>query len=440
MAYGTVKVDAIQSSTKTVQVDDLAASADLGTAAAEDVGTSAGNVVQLDGSARLPAVDGSQLTNLPAAVMDLDGLTDVDLQTAPPADGEALVYDGVSETWIPGAAGATAAGSANEIQYNDGSSGLAASPDLTWDDTAKELGVGGDINLDDGGTYSTTLQMVTATANRVISFPDATGTVALVAGSSSAVQFNSAGALAGDSNFTWSATTGLALGKPLNVNISGAASTPSVSFLGSWFTGGTSTTTKPKLLIEPSGTTSTGWSTSGTGLGINAASGFTGNLLDLQVNGASKFFVTKDGFIRSGASFNVVSDTEVQLRSIATLAWSSSSVGGVSDTFIVRDGAANTLAQRNGTNAQTFRLYNSYTSSTNNERGKLQWASNVFQIGTEKGADGGTARDMELQTDGTTRITLKADGAILFSGLPTSNPAVAGQLWNDGGTLKVSAG
>ena len=39
----------------------------LGTAAVEDVGTSAGNVVQLDGTAKLPAVDGSQLTNLPAS-------------------------------------------------------------------------------------------------------------------------------------------------------------------------------------------------------------------------------------------------------------------------------------------------------------------------------------------------------------------------------------
>ena len=38
-----------------------------GTAAAKDVGISAGNVVQLDGSAKLPAVDGSQLINLPAA-------------------------------------------------------------------------------------------------------------------------------------------------------------------------------------------------------------------------------------------------------------------------------------------------------------------------------------------------------------------------------------
>lgn len=39
----------------------------LGSAAVEDVGTGASNVVQLDGSSRLPAVDGSQLTNLPAA-------------------------------------------------------------------------------------------------------------------------------------------------------------------------------------------------------------------------------------------------------------------------------------------------------------------------------------------------------------------------------------
>ena len=39
----------------------------LGTASTQDVGTSANNVVQLDGSSRLPAVDGSQLTNLDAA-------------------------------------------------------------------------------------------------------------------------------------------------------------------------------------------------------------------------------------------------------------------------------------------------------------------------------------------------------------------------------------
>jgi len=38
----------------------------LGSAAVLTAGTSANNAVQLDGSARLPGVDGSQLTNLPA--------------------------------------------------------------------------------------------------------------------------------------------------------------------------------------------------------------------------------------------------------------------------------------------------------------------------------------------------------------------------------------
>ena len=39
----------------------------LGTASIQDVGTTANDVVQLDGTAKLPAIDGSQLTNLPSA-------------------------------------------------------------------------------------------------------------------------------------------------------------------------------------------------------------------------------------------------------------------------------------------------------------------------------------------------------------------------------------
>ena len=47
--------------------NDLSNLPTLGTAAALDVGTTALKVVQLDASAKLPAVDGSQLTNLPSA-------------------------------------------------------------------------------------------------------------------------------------------------------------------------------------------------------------------------------------------------------------------------------------------------------------------------------------------------------------------------------------
>ena len=46
----------------------------LGTAAVADTGTSAGNVVVLDGSARLPAVDGSQLTNITVTETDPSAL------------------------------------------------------------------------------------------------------------------------------------------------------------------------------------------------------------------------------------------------------------------------------------------------------------------------------------------------------------------------------
>jgi len=187
------------------------------------------------------------------------------------------------------------AGSNTQIQYNDNGD-FGASADLTWDDSAKELGIGGDINLDDGGTYETTVQVVTPTANRTISFPDATGTVALVAGSTGQVTYNNAGAQAGLTSANIGSTG------EINISLAGAASTPPVSFTGSWFTGGTATTTKPQLLIEPTGTTSTAWSTSGTGLGVNAVSGFSGRLLDLQTNGTSQMVVQGDGKLGIGTT------------------------------------------------------------------------------------------------------------------------------------------
>jgi hypothetical protein len=187
-----------------------------------------------------------------------------------------------------------AAGSDTQIQYNDNGS-LAGSADLTWDDSTNVLGVGGDINLDDGGEYQTTLQIVTpATANRTITFPDATGTLGLVAGSTGQAIYNDAGAYSGLSTVTTDGTDVTLTGRFIG-SLNGAASAPPATLTGTWFTGGTATTTKPQLLLEPAGTTSTAWSTAGTGLGINATSGFTGRLLDAQVNGASRFFIADNG-------------------------------------------------------------------------------------------------------------------------------------------------
>ena len=80
---------------------DLSGLPTLGTAAALDVGTSATNVVQLDGSARLPAVDGSQLTNLPSGASTLGALTDVTITSV--ANTQVIKYNSTSGDWENGA-------------------------------------------------------------------------------------------------------------------------------------------------------------------------------------------------------------------------------------------------------------------------------------------------------------------------------------------------
>lgn len=75
-------LDGVTSAIQT-QIDGKANTSSLGTAAFINVGTSANNIVRLDGSARLPAVDGSQLTGISAgfsmpsgAVMPYAGSTE----------------------------------------------------------------------------------------------------------------------------------------------------------------------------------------------------------------------------------------------------------------------------------------------------------------------------------------------------------------------------
>ena len=96
-----------------------------------------------------------------------------------------------------------------------------------------------------------------------------------------------------------------------DVYTNGAASTPAVRVDGTWYSGGTATTTKPQMLIEPTGTTSTGWSTTGTGLGVNAASGFTGKLIDAEVNGTWKFRVDYQGNVNGGNSYFTTSSAQL---------------------------------------------------------------------------------------------------------------------------------
>lgn len=113
--------------------------------------------------------------------------------------GQVLTSQGAAAapqwTTVSGGSG-TPGGSNTQIQFND-SSAFGGDADLTWNKTTNVLGVTGDVNLSDGGSFTTTLQTIQPTAARTISLPDATGTVALITGSSGQVMYNLAGALAG---------------------------------------------------------------------------------------------------------------------------------------------------------------------------------------------------------------------------------------------------
>lgn len=138
-------------------------------------------------------------------------------------------------------------------------------------------------------------------------------------------------------------------------------------------------------------------------------------LIDLQYNGVSRMKIQKDGtaVFTGGVSGTgaFLSSSGCTVKNTGYYAFSSttSASSGTSDTYLYRDGA-NQLALRNTTNAQAFRIYNTYTDASNYERAALLWSSNDLLFGTEK-AGTGTARALKVQTDGTTRAGVTAAGS-----------------------------
>ncbi len=94
-------------------------------------------------------------------------------------------------------------------------------------------------------------------------------------------------------------------------------------------------------------------------------------------------------------------------------------MGTAADVNLYRD-AANQLAQRNGVTAQLFKVYNTFTNSTNYERVGIQFSSNIARLAVEN-AGTGVARVLKLQaasidfaTDSaTTRWSINSSGHIV---------------------------
>ena len=81
------------------------------------------------------------------------------------------------------------------------------------------------------------------------------------------------------------------------------------------------------------------------------------------------------------------------------------------DVKLFRDGAANTLALRNGTSAQTFNVYGTYTSASAYERMFMRYNGTdlAFEIGTQQ--LGATARSLIFSPNGVKRMVLAATGS-----------------------------
>lgn len=91
----------------------------------------------------------------------------------------------------------------------------------------------------------------------------------------------------------------------------------------------------------------------------------------------------------------------VSVVSTGGLTWSSGSDPSTSQDLYLLRGAANTLEQRNGTNAQVLRIYNTYTDASNYERAVIGFESNVLKVGA-RAAGTGTVRAIDIVGSGLT--------------------------------------
>ena len=123
---------------------------------------------------------------------------------------------------------------------------------------------------------------------------------------------------------------------------------------------------------------------------------------------STRFSISNSTGVASIVNFYAAGQFTVGFGNNGIAFGSQASLGNpAADLFVIRD-AANTLAQRNGVNAQRFNLYNTYTSGSVYERVSLYAASNVFYLGSD-------------QTGATLRPLLVNHGATAYAALPAAN-------------------
>lgn len=132
------------------------------------------------------------------------------------------------------------------------------------------------------------------------------------------------------------------------------------------------------------------------------------------LNGFYATFSISSGGLRysvGGIISQYVDSNRVTLGSGIPLCWSSTTVAtGTADVILNRD-AADTLALRNSTNAQTLRIYGTYTDASNYVRASLKANSSLVTLSAETAGTGADNIDISIATAGTGLVDFSTQSA-----------------------------
>lgn len=238
---------------------------------------------------------------------------------------------------------------------------------------------------------------------------------------------------AGGGGGTWGSITGtLADQTDLNSALGAKLALAGGTMTGALTLSGTITANTP-ILIQHT------WNNSGInfqGLDIdisNTLSGASSNLMRVQYGAAQVLKLTKAGRFELGVSgasavfdgagnavigsYLWLNGADLQLYETGRLTFSPSGGGmyGTPTSAIQLEGAG-VLSQRHTTNAQTLRVYGTYTNSSNYVRASLACSATAVTLTAERGGTGAANTSIVLTPDGT--------GVVAFNGATSSYPAL----------------
>jgi hypothetical protein len=161
--------------------------------------------------------------------------------------------------------------------------------------------------------------------------------------------------------------------------------------------------------------------------GLGTGSGAVGNIrlrspnhIEFENNGTVRWYIaTNQGHFLAAtdATYDIGQSGANRPRTI---------YAGTSVVTPVLYDTSNTVEQRNGANAQTLRIYNTYTDASNYERAALSWIANEFNILAQQSGTG-VSRNLVVGTAGSSYLAFVTNSVSKWAILAT------GELrpWND---------